>query len=172
MLMHKFEGKKLFILFPPSEYAKLYPPISQEKEEAFSSSSSSNSCTASCQILQNFSQVDLRTIHLPEEQEKFPLFKTARGYKTILNEGDMLFLPSCWYHFVVAEGDVNVNVNFWWLPKEQPPLPVGFPLINLRPQQQTGDQPEPSNKPPTPRPMQRPTKPQQKLFTSGTENCT
>jgi hypothetical protein len=33
-----------------------------------------------------------------------------------LEEGDMLFIPSYWYHAVFHLGRININVNFWWQP--------------------------------------------------------
>jgi len=30
----------------------------------------------------------------------------------------MLFIPSYWWHAVYHLGDVNMNVNFWWIPGE------------------------------------------------------
>lgn len=35
-----------------------------------------------------------------------------------LDEGDMLFLPRYWYHYVESMGDMNINVNWVLMPKQ------------------------------------------------------
>lgn len=44
-----------------------------------------------------------------------------RHYEFDLNEGDMVFLPRYWFHHVHSIGDMNVNVNWVLMPKQQPP---------------------------------------------------
>lgn len=43
-----------------------------------------------------------------------------RYYKFDLNEGDMLFLPRYWFHYVESEAEMNINVNWVLMPKSQP----------------------------------------------------
>lgn len=43
-----------------------------------------------------------------------------RIYQFDLNEGDMLFLPRYWFHYVESEGEMNINVNWVLMPKAQP----------------------------------------------------
>ena len=43
-----------------------------------------------------------------------------RHYQFDLNEGDMLFLPRYWFHYVESEGEMNINVNWVLMPKSQP----------------------------------------------------
>lgn len=61
----------------------------------------------------NFSQVNI----LKPDDARFPGFRTARCVEALLEEGDMLFIPSYWYHAVFHLGQININVNFWWQPK-------------------------------------------------------
>ena len=44
--------------------------------------------------------------------DKFPLFTRARAVEVTLTEGEMLYLPARWSHFVVNL-DVSLMVNFW-----------------------------------------------------------
>ena len=88
------KGKKRVLLFPPHQ--GLYP---------FSGFNQSHGAY-------NFSQVNI--IH-PDET-RFPAFRAAQCFEAVMEEGDMLFIPSFWYHAVFHEGQVNINVNFWWQP--------------------------------------------------------
>ena len=46
-------------------------------------------------------------------EEKFPLFKEARYVKTVLEEGESLYIPVGWWHYVGSLG-VSFSVSFWW----------------------------------------------------------
>lgn len=49
--------------------------------------------------------------------EKFPLFKHASPIKVRVEQGDVLYLPSLWYHKVKQENDSQgkcIAVNFWY----------------------------------------------------------
>lgn len=58
-------------------------------------------------------------IHNEENLVKYPLFKDQKEkfMEITLTEGDMLYLPSCWWHQVHAKADLNINLNFWWFNK-------------------------------------------------------
>lgn len=88
------KGKKRVLLFSPSQ--ALYP---------FSGIRLS-------QGPPNFSQINI----LDPNEAKFPGFRSAHCVEAIIEEGDMLFIPSYWYHAVFHLGEINVNVNFWWQP--------------------------------------------------------
>jgi hypothetical protein len=46
--------------------------------------------------------------------EKFPLLRRATGYECILEPGELLFIPSDWWHHVVAiEKSITVSYNFF-----------------------------------------------------------
>ncbi|WP_158945018.1 cupin-like domain-containing protein [Granulicella sp. S190] len=92
----QIKGQKRVLLFHPSQ--SLYP---------FSGIQNSNGG-------HNFSQIDITR---PDEA-RFPAFRSARALEGVLEEGDMLFIPSYWHHALFHEGDVNINVNFWWQPNE------------------------------------------------------
>ncbi len=88
------KGKKRVLLFSPDQF--LYP---------FSGTGPSSGP-------QNFSQINIAD---PDEG-RFPALRSARCLEAILEEGDMLFIPSYWYHAVFHLGRININVNFWWPP--------------------------------------------------------
>ena len=44
---------------------------------------------------------------------KYPLFCNATPYHVILDPGDVLYLPSLWYHKVQQSND-TIAVNFWY----------------------------------------------------------
>jgi hypothetical protein len=46
--------------------------------------------------------------------------ENKRYYQFDLNEGDMLFLPRYWFHYVESEGEMNINVNWVLMPKAKP----------------------------------------------------
>jgi oxalate decarboxylase/phosphoglucose isomerase-like protein (cupin superfamily) len=87
------KGKKRVLLFSPSQV--LYP---------FSGLTSVGP--------QNFSQVNI----VNPDEGRFPGFRSVRCLEAVIEEGDMLFIPSYWYHSVFHLGDFNINVNFWWPP--------------------------------------------------------
>jgi oxalate decarboxylase/phosphoglucose isomerase-like protein (cupin superfamily) len=76
----------------------------------------------------NFSQAN---IEAPDEQ-RFPGLRTARCSEAIIEEGDMLYIPSYWYHAVYHLGRININVNFWWQPREYALTKTSFRAIFLK----------------------------------------
>ena len=46
--------------------------------------------------------------------DQFPLFRNATAYECILEPGELLFIPSHWWHHVVSlEKSITVNYNFF-----------------------------------------------------------
>ena len=54
---------------------------------------------------------------LKPNYDRFPKFKDARALNCTINEGDVLFMPSFWWHEVQSypskQEQRNVAVNFW-----------------------------------------------------------
>ncbi len=65
------------------------------------------------------STVDLETIMETFEKEKF--YNTYQVQEIILNEGEALFLPAGWFHFVITVSD-SITLNFWADSKLTKPL--------------------------------------------------
>jgi hypothetical protein len=45
--------------------------------------------------------------------ERFPLLLRAQPYHCIVEPGDIIYIPTGWWHNVVSL-DMSVSVNFWW----------------------------------------------------------
>ena len=91
------KGKKRVLLFSPAQNLYPFSGIGQSAAR------------------HNFSQVNI----LQPDDARFPGFRSATCLEAIIEEGDMLFIPSYWYHAVFHLGAININVNFWWQPEGQ-----------------------------------------------------
>lgn len=83
-------GSKYWRVFSSSESEKLY------REEG---------------RMNNTSRVDLENV----DKEAFPLFEEAEWEECVLEEGDCLYLPPRYWHFVKSLS-VSFSVSFWWTP--------------------------------------------------------
>jgi len=89
--VHMLSGKKLWRIFPPSEYWRLYP--STEDDDYYP------------QIF----AVDA----MEPDFEKFPHLEGALVYETVLSAGEVLFVPEGWPHQVYnLEDSVSTTMNF------------------------------------------------------------
>jgi len=78
-------GTKRVVLFPPSEYSKLY--------------------------VRGSSSAVLDVDHA--DAARFPEFAAAQRIECTMQEGDVLFIPALWFHNVTAN-DFSVAVNCFW----------------------------------------------------------
>eukprot|EP01124_Arcella_intermedia_P020608 TRINITY_DN28097_c0_g1_i1.p1 TRINITY_DN28097_c0_g1~~TRINITY_DN28097_c0_g1_i1.p1 ORF type:complete len:271 (-),score=49.73 TRINITY_DN28097_c0_g1_i1:50-820(-) len=85
-------GRKSIVLYSPEDTNYLYPY----------NSLSQNSHT---------SRIDLCTIE--KEMDKFPKFAEATAYKTVLEPGEMMYIPPCWWHDVISLDDC-ISVTCRW----------------------------------------------------------
>jgi lysine-specific demethylase 8 len=83
-------GRKLWVIYPPTQIRSLYPC------SLWSSSP-------------NFSRLDLES---PDET-RFPRFRNARPLGAVIAPGELLYVPRLWWHFVRAVDD-NATMNFWF----------------------------------------------------------
>lgn len=59
----------------------------------------------------NYSQVD----YLRPDFERFPLFREAAIAETVVEPGEMIFIPAdTWHH--VRSLDPSISLSFWWYP--------------------------------------------------------
>lgn len=51
------------------------------------------------------------------DEDRFRDFALLNGrrHDVVLNSGEMLYLPLSWWHNVISSGDVNINLNYWWI---------------------------------------------------------
>ena len=102
-------GRRRFTLFPPDQLDNLYVgPIDK---------------TPSGQAI---SLVDFDAPDL----ERYPKFADALAAAKVadLLPGDVLFIPSMWWHHVTSSEPVNMLVNYWWC---RTPLVMGAPSAAL-----------------------------------------
>ena len=95
-LLMMLEGRKRFLLFPPSETRHLYPY-------------SILNLRALLQGRVIDSQIDCSNL----DYERFPELRNARGVWGTLEAGQALLIPAGTWHFIEAEG-LNVSVNYFW----------------------------------------------------------
>ena len=89
----QIKGKKIFYLVSP-EYNK-YMYINERFERI---------SATSLVELKNF------------DETKFPLFKKAKLIKVILEDGDAIYIPRGWWHYVESLApSISVSVHFWRL---------------------------------------------------------
>jgi hypothetical protein len=89
-LIAQVYGKKKFYLFSPGEAKNLYP----------------HSWLSSTPHL---ARVDLEQ----PDPLRFPRLRAARGHVGTIEPGDLLFIPSRWWHHANSV-EVSISVNFWW----------------------------------------------------------
>ncbi len=89
-LLTQIKGRKRVVLFPPSESRFLYPfPIRSKAPHM------------SCVDVDNPDLV------------KYPQYSHAKGLETVLNPGEMLYIPAFWWHHIKSY-ELNMAVNFWY----------------------------------------------------------
>jgi lysine-specific demethylase 8 len=89
-LLAQVAGSKYVRLYPPHEGAKLYPHAEGLHK-------------VSSQVV-SLSRVD---------EERFPLFRSARYVDGYLRAGETLYIPPRWWHYVHAL-QPSCSVSFWW----------------------------------------------------------
>ena len=88
-------GKKYVRLYNPDQSDRLYPRGDESGVD-----------------MSNTSEVDAEGQET-ELEEHFPLFRSAEYVETILQEGDCLYIPVGWWHYVRSL-TVSFSVSFWW----------------------------------------------------------
>lgn len=98
-------GRKHFLLHPPVDYPFLYPKKVNQTQYILESGHWKRIPVEAPQI--EWISVD------PLQLDTFPLYKHTLPLRVTLNPGDMLYLPSLWFH-EVSQDNFTVAVNFWY----------------------------------------------------------
>ena len=116
-------GKKYIRLYPPEETPKMYPRGIDSKGIDMSNTSRIPAemveMNFEIEIGAEDDDAEFGVEKLPdtedeeEPHEKFPLFREAKYMETVLHEGESLYIPVGWWHYVRSL-DVSLSVSFWW----------------------------------------------------------
>jgi len=89
---HQVIGRKRVLLFSPAQSFRLYPHRVGH-------------------VMDNFTMVDVEK----PDVARFPALAQARGVETVLEPGEVLWLPRFWWHFVQQRcpDAPNLSLNFW-----------------------------------------------------------
>jgi len=130
-LFYVCPGQKEFVLCPPADVIFLHEgefssgtfcPISQKQPEGESADESENACwvvVADESIGDNetttkWIEPDIKKCKENGVKEsRFPLLSKAHPIKVLVSEGEMLYIPSLWYHRVTQTCE-TVGVNYWF----------------------------------------------------------
>jgi len=98
-------GKRRVTLFPPEQVENLY--------------------VGPLHVTPAGQAISLVDFHEPDF-ERFPKFKTAIKHAIVVDlmPGDVLYIPSMWWHHIEGQESLNTLVNFWW---REAPDHVGRP---------------------------------------------
>jgi lysine-specific demethylase 8 len=115
-------GTKYLRLYSPHTPASQIHPRGREwvasKDENESGTSSDGEPAKRLIDMSNTSKVDLAAIELsPAEEDQWeamwPGFLQAEYVETVLNEGECLYIPVGWWHYVRGLR-AGISVSFWW----------------------------------------------------------
>ncbi|MEN2500399.1 MAG: HSPB1-associated protein 1, partial [Marteilia pararefringens] len=90
-VVFQVSGRKLWILYPPENYHNMYPTRLPYEDSSI------------------FSQLD----PVRPNFSKFPRFQSVASHAIILEEGDVLFVPKHWWHYVECLND-SLSINCWF----------------------------------------------------------
>lgn len=90
-------GKKYVRLYSPDQTSSLYPRSVENGID-----------------MSNTSRIPIELVEMSlGPDDDFPLFDEAQYIETILNEGDSLYIPAGWWHYVRSLS-ISFSVSFWW----------------------------------------------------------
>ncbi|KUJ17197.1 Clavaminate synthase-like protein [Mollisia scopiformis] len=98
-------GKKYVRLYAPRESEKLYARGIEDGGVDME-----NTSALDIGVLARWDGSDAERL---EAHEMFPLFKDAQYMDCILNEGECLYIPLGWWHYVRSLS-VSFSTSFWW----------------------------------------------------------
>ncbi|APA09111.1 hypothetical protein SS1G_03005 [Sclerotinia sclerotiorum 1980 UF-70] len=98
-------GRKYLRLYPPRETPRLYARGVEEGGVDMS-----NTSAVDIGVLAGW---DGSETEQENERRKFPMVKEARHWDCVLEEGEVLYIPVGWWHYVRGLS-TSFSVSFWW----------------------------------------------------------
>lgn len=128
-ILCQLRGRKKLILYAPHQNENLYEGHIQEGVLSYDRKSQK---FRYAKLLDSTSMVMSPIYIVQPNCERFPNFTRARQMECVLNEGDILYMPSFWWHEVQFYPNLvekrNMAVNFWY----EPFLKKDFPCPECR----------------------------------------
>ena len=114
------KGSKQFLIYDPRDNKNLYEGHIPEARFEINETEQRFFKLVRKGLQESTSMVMSPVNVLNPEYEKFPLFKNAKPMNCTVGVGEMLYLPSYWWHEVQSFPDLdeflNIAVNFWYEP--------------------------------------------------------
>ncbi|XP_028404922.1 bifunctional peptidase and (3S)-lysyl hydroxylase JMJD7-like [Dendronephthya gigantea] len=129
----QISGSKQVTLFEPHKNEELYEGHIQEAILAYDERSKKFSKK---KLLDSTSMVMSPIDILRPDYKHFPKFREVPGMKCTIREGDVLYMPSFWWHEVQSkpsEEKRNLAVNFWYEPFLTKEFPCAECPMNINP---------------------------------------
>ncbi|ELU16439.1 hypothetical protein CAPTEDRAFT_227819 [Capitella teleta] len=130
----QLRGQKQVILFDPHDNTRMYEghiPQAMLSYDASQKRFFRKTLKDSTSMV--MSPIDL----LNPDLQKFPLFRDVRPLNCSIGEGDVLFMPSFWWHEVYSTPNLsekrNLAVNFWYEPFLQKEFPCADCDLDINP---------------------------------------
>ncbi|XP_052226244.1 uncharacterized protein LOC127841457 [Dreissena polymorpha] len=131
---HYISGRKQVILFDPHDNQKLYEAHIPEAVLSYNLETN----TFRKQLLMDSTSMVMSPVDITNPAfERFPLFGEVRPLNCTIEEGDVLFIPSFWWHEVQSYPNVlegrNLAVNFWYDPFLTKEFPCQYCKMDINP---------------------------------------
>ncbi|XP_031574901.1 lysine-specific demethylase 8-like [Actinia tenebrosa] len=130
----QISGRKQVLLYEPYDNTRLYEAHIQEAELGYNP----NSMQFRRKKLMDSTSMVMSPINiLKPDYKRFPKFKGVQAMNCTIDEGEVLFMPSFWWHEVQSypnqEKPRNVAINYWYEPFLTKEYPCDSCKIDINP---------------------------------------
>ncbi|MFB6453973.1 cupin-like domain-containing protein [Chitinophaga sp. Hz27] len=122
-IAQQITGSKRFILYDPKDTKYLYPKTFMEEPLSWFDERESVFCSQ-MPFEQGIENIDL---------SKFPRFKNATPYEIELKAGEILFIPSHWWHYTHACEPCVLITEFWDASLKDWGYPIAYRSLFMKP---------------------------------------